>query len=259
MTQNCSASIISRLSCLIIISFSSATAGAQSPPHKNQFEFQPWSYDVSGDILIDGETRNLDSDLNVDRNRGRRFSMVLTQWAGGWIPEVELDFTDTGVSGQGEVETGATFGPITLAPGVSTLQSSGEIKRYQAIARWQLNSHGWQLLPGFSGGVLDGSYLLVDSENDSLSREEFNVPYAQAHLKVRYRGWAMLTPYIEGSWIEFEGDAVKDWGLGARVHLFSPVTVSAGYYKSRYQLDQENGYVLNATLSGFRLGIGFEW
>ena len=213
-----------------------------------------WNYDIEGTVTDSGDTLDLQDDLAVEP---RKQDLLIARWdtPGRW-PDLALHYTPIRVTGQTDVTTTTTFGPIVLDETTSTALTDADLKDLDLAARmrWDRNNNIYWL--GAAVKRIKGSILVSDADNpDNRERQPVNQTFPLLHAAawLPYNDW--LAFEVEAQAVSYQGDKAIELRVAADA-AWRRLRLTAGWQRKDYEFDGGR-YRIDAELCGFYLGAGF--
>ena len=215
-----------------------------------------WSQSPSGDMTRDGNTADIEDDLQIGSERD------VFVWADlrhpiPVLPRLKLRHTPLALSGSGSVEDAFSFGDTTFTVG-EEVASEVELDQTDIILYWTPWSLGVDLDLGVNVKVIDG-LVEVERGNGDRERASFTgpVPMAYARTQAFLPGTGVFGG-AEGSLVAYSGNRLVDvtlragyrggYGLGA-------FAIEGGWKFHNLRLDDFDGIDADVTVDGPYLGV----
>jgi outer membrane protein len=212
-----------------------------------------WGYHITGTTLTDGQSYDLERDLQLHGSR-RRSGLIEYDTPRGWIPDVAVGYSQLGASGSRS--SSMTIGGIPLPPGTQSVTASADFDDYDLTLRYPYRWGPVCFMGGLTVKHLAGEVDIDDSTQPEPSHQSYDEFVPMLHAGMRWRLGSLLTLVGAGQGISAGDSRAIDWRATAEVRVLAPLLVEVGWQQKRYDIQVED-YALDATLEGLLVRIGF--
>lgn len=213
-----------------------------------------WAYTTKGTV-DNGGPLDFQRDLGLRTTARRDYALGYAPATTGWIPAVDFDYLRIGTRGVQHFN-GASVVGLPVIP-ASTTNSSAEINDFELSARWPWLWRDFRFSGGLTLTQLDGAVIAANARNGVSEREKISQLFPLASVAVSWQPIDRLRLSMHGDYIEYQGNRAQSLEASIFWRMLGPVGLEGGYRQRSYKIHEGN-YLLDARLSGARIGIRME-
>jgi len=225
-----------------------------------------WAPDITGTLRNGATSYDLDSNLGIDADPQREFSLYFRPEKRWYWPDLSAHFDHLGAQGNGQAASAVqVFGALTI-PANSQLYSTVSINDYDASADIPFNLYGVHIGAGATLKYLVGNVTVnALSSGDvagisvgqiagtSYNRLDNLFPLVHLRAETDLASWVSLVG--SGNYIQYKDDRVYEFRGQADLRPLDPITLSIGYQRKSY-LVSRGSYRLDTDIGGIFFGVG---
>lgn len=210
-----------------------------------------WDYKVSGDYQENGSRYDLDKGYAPSNSSRAIYRLRWDTGPGWWIPDLAASFGRIEVSGQQNITTDTSIGPIPVTVD-STATAHTNVRDLDVTARWPLQLGWGRLSLGVTGKQLRGDIVISDSATPTQTRESIKATFPMAHAFLEVPFGSRLRVGVGGDWAALDGDEADNIVAIVRLKVIGPLDLTAGWQSKHYKV--HDGYTLDTRLQGWQFG-----
>jgi hypothetical protein len=226
-----------------------------------------WDYGVRGNIDDNGDVIRLNSAHGRVKAQPQTQVQLHYGYHGGWWPDLSLGYVHLGATGTNLASGSFQIGGINVINGQTNLLGGINLNDFDLGLDWRLHyTPRLRIEAGFEAKYLGGHATIVGITQESAiiiplggpivqeSILKLSEPVPLAHLSAEARPWPWLRLGLSGGYIAYGGNHLGELRLGADLHIWRPLYLSAGYQLQAYKV-LDDPYIVDARIGGPTAGI----
>lgn len=228
-------------------------------------QFGAWDYVARGSVT-DQTRLDLQDDLGLrSQDRGDyQLGYQPGYLSRRWLPRLELGYVHLAAQGRQELSglelpgpgLPPLFGGLPLLNG-NTAKTSADLDDLEMRAQWPWQLGSLLLGAGLNLSRLEGLIVVADADTGASNRQRVDEVFPSLSLGADWQPWDWLSLSLRGDYVQYQGDRAQGLEASALWRIHGPISLEAGWRQRAYKIESDD-YLVDARLSGARLGLRFE-